>query len=164
LNINGYIKHRLVEVLIDSGSTHNFIHRRIVEETHCFVYPSSNFQILVVNGGTMKFGSRCENSKLQMGNYPLKTHMLSISIGSCDIVLGVEWFCNLGPITMNYQELYMSLHHEAHTYTLQGLYVGSHEIISFHRMEKMLKKGHHGCYPDFGHHDDVLMMVYSGSS
>jgi hypothetical protein len=29
LNLIGYIKHRKVIILVDSGSTHNFIHRRI---------------------------------------------------------------------------------------------------------------------------------------
>jgi hypothetical protein len=118
LNIKGYIKHKSVVVLIDSGSTHNFIHRRLAEEIHCFVCPVSNFQILIANGGTMKCGGHCENVKLQMGDYHLKTHMFSISMGGCDIVLGVEWIHTLGPITMDYQELYMSFTQEAHTYTL----------------------------------------------
>jgi hypothetical protein len=74
LKIKGYIKHRLVVVLVDSGSTHNFIHRRRVDELHCFVRPISNFEILIVFGGTMKCGGRCENAKLQMGDYHLKTH------------------------------------------------------------------------------------------
>jgi hypothetical protein len=104
----------------------------------------SNFQILIANGGTMKCGGRCENVKLQMGDYHLKTHMFSIAMGGCDIVLGVEWLHTLGPITMDYQELYMRFTQYAHTYTLQGLQVGSPEIISSHRMEKLLKKGHHG--------------------
>jgi hypothetical protein len=65
LKIKGYIKHRLVVVLIDSGSTHNFIHRRLTDEIHCFVCPVSNFQILIANGGTMKCGGvvRMSNSK-----------------------------------------------------------------------------------------------------
>ena len=43
LNIKGYIKHRPIVVLIDSGITHNFIHCRLVEETDYFVYPFSNY-------------------------------------------------------------------------------------------------------------------------
>jgi hypothetical protein len=35
LKLIGYIKHRKVIILVDSGSTHNFIHRRIAQETHC---------------------------------------------------------------------------------------------------------------------------------
>jgi hypothetical protein len=136
-------------VLIDSGSTHNFIHRRLADEIHCFVRPVSNFQILIVNSGTMKCGGRCENVKLQMGDYHLKTHMLSISMGGCDIVLGVEWLCTLGQITLDYQELYMSFTQESHPYTLRGLQADSPEIISSHRMENILKKCHHGVITQF---------------
>jgi hypothetical protein len=96
-----------VVLLIDSGSAHNFIHRMLADEIHFFVHPIYNFQILISNGGTMNFGVYCENVKLQMGDSHHKTHMFSISMGGCDIVLGVEWLCTLGPITMDYQELYM---------------------------------------------------------
>jgi hypothetical protein len=34
LNLIGYIKHRKVIILVDSGSTHNFIHRCIAQETN----------------------------------------------------------------------------------------------------------------------------------
>jgi hypothetical protein len=50
---------------------------------------------------------------------------------------------------MDYQELYMSFTQEAHTYTLSGLQAGSPKIISSHRMEKLLKKGHHGVISQF---------------
>lgn len=33
---------------------------------------------------------------------------------------------------------------DSHTYTLKGLDGGKPEIISSHRMKKLLKKGHHG--------------------
>jgi hypothetical protein len=47
LKLMGYIKHRKFIVLVDSGSTHNFIHKRVAEETHCFVHPVHNFQIMI---------------------------------------------------------------------------------------------------------------------
>jgi hypothetical protein len=103
LKLKGYIKHRHEVVLIDSGSTHNFIHHRLANEIHFFVFPIYNFQIVIANGGTMKCGGHCENVKLQMGDYHVKTHMFSISMGGSNIVLGVEWIFTLGPITMDYQ-------------------------------------------------------------
>jgi hypothetical protein len=108
----------MVVVLIDSGRTHNLIHHRFAEEIHYFVLHVSNFQILISNSGTMKCGGLYENFKIQMDDYHLKTHKFSIFMGGCDIFLGVEWLHTLGPITMDYQELYMSIHQEAHTYTL----------------------------------------------
>eukprot|EP00253_Pinus_taeda_P002246 PITA_02246 len=144
LKIRGFIKHRPVVVLIDSGSTHNFIHQRVIEAMRCFVRAVSNFQVQIADGGTMKCEGHCENAKIQMGDNQLKTHMFSIHMGGCDIVLGVEWLCTLGPITMDFQELYMSFKQNNHTHTLRRLQAGAPSIISLHRIEKLLKKGHHG--------------------
>jgi hypothetical protein len=35
-------------------------------------------------------GCRCENVKLPMGEYSMKTHMFSIEMGICDIFFGDE--------------------------------------------------------------------------
>jgi hypothetical protein len=144
LKLIGYIKHRKVIILVDSGSTHNFIHRRIAQETNCYIRVVNNFQIMIANGGSMKCGGRCENVCLQIGHYQLKSHMFSIDMGGCDIVLGVEWLRTLGPILMDFKELTMQFQQEGQKYQFQGLTVGSPEIISSHRMENLLKKGHSG--------------------
>jgi hypothetical protein len=51
LKLIGYIKNRKVIILVDSGSTHNSIHCRIAQETHCYIHVVNNFQIMIVNGG-----------------------------------------------------------------------------------------------------------------
>jgi hypothetical protein len=88
LKIIGYIKHRKVIILVDSERTHNFIHRHIVQETNCYIPVVNNFQIMISNGGSMKCGGHCENVHPQISEYHLKSHMFSINMGSCDIVLG----------------------------------------------------------------------------
>eukprot|EP00253_Pinus_taeda_P028551 PITA_28551 len=149
LKIRGFIKHRPVVFLIDSGSTHNFIHQKVTEAVHCSVRAVSNFQVQIADGGTMKCEGRCENVKLQMGDYQLKTYMFVIHMGGCDIVLGAEWLRILGPITMDFQELYMSFKQNNSTHTLCGLQAGAPSIINSHRMEKLLKKGHYGIIAQF---------------
>jgi hypothetical protein len=88
LKLIGYIKHRKVIILVDSGSTHNFIHRCISQETNFYNRAVNNFQIMIANGGSMKCGGSCENVHLQIGDYHLKSHMFAIDMGGCDIVLG----------------------------------------------------------------------------
>jgi hypothetical protein len=107
LKLIGYIKHRKVIILVDSGSTHNFIHHCIAQETHCYIHAINNFQIIIANGGSMKCGGRCENVCLQIGDYHLKSHMFSIDMGGCDIVLGEKWLRTLGPILMDFKALTM---------------------------------------------------------
>jgi hypothetical protein len=144
LKLIGYIKHRKVIILVDSGSTHNFIHYCIAQETHCYIHAVNNFQIMIANGGSMKCGGHCENVHLQIGDYHLKSHMFAIDMGGCDIVLGADWLRTLGPILMDFKDLTMQFDQEGHQYKFQGITAGSPEIISSHRMEKMLKKGHSG--------------------
>jgi hypothetical protein len=107
LKIIGYIKHRKVIIIVDSGSTHTFIHHRIAQETHSYIHVVNNFQIMISNGGSMKCGGRCENVRLQIGDYHLKSHIFSINMGGCDIVLGANWLMTLGLILLDFKELTM---------------------------------------------------------
>jgi hypothetical protein len=88
LKLIGYIKHMKVIILVESGSTHNFIHRHIAQETNCYIHAVNNFQIMIANGGSMKCGGRCENVSLQIGGYHMKSRMFAIDMGGCDVVLG----------------------------------------------------------------------------
>jgi hypothetical protein len=144
LKLISYIKHQKVIILVDSGSTHNFIHHCISQETHCYIHVVNNFQIMIANGGSMKCGGHCENVCLQIGDYHLKSHMFAIDMGGCDIVLGADWLRTLGPILMDFKALTMQFDREGHQYKFQGITAGSPEVISSHCMEKMLKKGHSG--------------------
>ena len=101
-----------VIILVDSGRTHNCIHRHITQETNCYILAVNNFQIMISNGRSMKCGGRCENVCLQIGDYHLKSHMFAIDIGDYDIVLGADWLRTLGPILMDFKELTMQFNQE----------------------------------------------------
>jgi hypothetical protein len=140
LKLIGYIKHKKVIILVDSGSTHNFIHCHISQKTNFCIHTINNFQIMIANGGSMKCGGHCENVCLKIGDYHLKSHMFVIDMGGCDIMLGAEWLRNLGMILMDFKELTIQIDQEGQQYKLQGITVGSPDIISSHSMEKLLKK------------------------
>jgi hypothetical protein len=53
LNIKGYIKNKKVIVLIDSGSTYNFIHYKLTKDLNCFAYLVPEFQVMIADGGTI---------------------------------------------------------------------------------------------------------------
>jgi hypothetical protein len=144
LKLISYIKHKKVIILVDSASTHNFIHHRIAQENHFYIHAINNFQIMIANGGSMKCGGNCENVRLQIGDYHLKSHMFSIDMGGYDIVLGANWLRTLDPILMDFRDLTMQFDQEGHQYKFQGITVSSPEIISSHRMENLLKKSHSG--------------------
>ena len=62
LKIEGYIKKKKVIVLIDSGSTHNFIRYKLAKALNFFIYPTSFFQVMMENGGTINYSGKFHKS------------------------------------------------------------------------------------------------------
>ena len=76
-------------MLIDCGSTHNFIHCKLAKALNCFIYPAPEFQVMIANGGTINCSGKCHKITLTMGEYVLNSPMLAIPMGGVDVVLGV---------------------------------------------------------------------------
>jgi len=85
LNIEGYIKKKKVTVLIDLGSTCDFIHCKVAKDLNFFLYPAPKCQVMVENSGTVNFSGKCQNINTTMGEYALNSPMLSIPMGSVDV-------------------------------------------------------------------------------
>ena len=81
LKIEGNINKKNVIALIDSGSTHNFIHCKVAKELNCFLYLAPECQVMVANGGNINFSIKCHNIK--------HSPIFSIPMGGVDVVLGV---------------------------------------------------------------------------
>jgi hypothetical protein len=67
LKIEGYIKKKKVIMLIDSGSTHNFIHYKLAKVLICFIYPTLEFQVMIADGGTINCLEKFHKINLTMG-------------------------------------------------------------------------------------------------
>jgi hypothetical protein len=94
-------------VLIDYGSTHNFINYKLEKYLNFFVYPAPEFQVMIVYEGTINFSGKCHSIKLNMEEYLLDVPMISIKMGGVDIVLGVQWLQSLGIMSLNFQDIFM---------------------------------------------------------
>jgi hypothetical protein len=91
LKIQRYIKNKKVIVLMDSGSTHNFVSYKLEKYRNCFVYIAPTFQAMIAYGDTINHFGKFYNIKLNMGEYFLDSPMISIQMGGVDVVLGVQW-------------------------------------------------------------------------
>ena len=131
-------------MLIDSGSTHNFIHCKVAEELNCFLYPALECQVMVANGGTINCSGKCHNIKLTMGEYVLNIPMLSIPMGGVDVVLGVQWLQYLGTVAFNFQELFLNFFLEGKEVELRGIVGKLGNIISYNFMTNILNKEQRG--------------------
>jgi hypothetical protein len=112
LKIKGYIKNKKVIVLIDSSSTHNFIHYKLSKSLNCFVYIEPKFQVMITDGGTINFSGKCNKINLNMGEYVMNIPMISIPMVGVDVILGIQWLQSLGTMAFNFQEIFMKFSFE----------------------------------------------------
>ena len=54
-------------MLIDFGSTHNFIHNKVAKDFNCFVYLAPEIQVMIVGGGTINYSGKCHNNQSYYG-------------------------------------------------------------------------------------------------
>jgi hypothetical protein len=144
LKIEGYIKKKKVIVLIDSGSTHDFIHYKLAKVLNCFVYLVPEFQVMIADGGTNSCSGKCSKINLTMGEYVMNSPMISIPMGGPDVVLGIQWLQSLGTMVFNFQELLIKFSLEGKEIELRGIKEKLGKVISCIDMTKLLKKGHKG--------------------
>jgi hypothetical protein len=107
INIKGYIKNKKVIMLIDSGSTHNFINSKLEKLLNSFAFPTPNFQLMIADGGTINCSRNSHSIHFNIGEYLLDIPMITIQMGSVDVVLGFQWLQSLGIVALNFQELFM---------------------------------------------------------
>ena len=57
--VRGFFKKLPLTILIDSGSTHNFIDLRIAKQADCFIHPCSSFEVMIANGENLPCKGKC---------------------------------------------------------------------------------------------------------
>lgn len=89
LKLKGHINKENVTVLIDTGSTHNFIDIKVARKLNLFVYPVLDMKVMVADGKKIEKVGKCHKVKLQIQDFKLESELYTLPLGGVDIVLGV---------------------------------------------------------------------------
>ena len=88
LRIQGYKKIEKVTMLIDYGSTHNFINCKLATLLNGFVYPIPAFKAMIAYAGSINYSWNF-SINITIREYLFYNPMISIQMGGVDVVLGV---------------------------------------------------------------------------
>ena len=75
-------------MLIDYGSTHNFINCKLATLLNCFVYPIPTFKAMIAYVGSINYSWNF-SINITIREYLFYNPMISIQMGGVDVVLGV---------------------------------------------------------------------------
>jgi hypothetical protein len=141
LKLKGHIKKDSVAVLIDIGSTHNFLDINVARNLKLFVYPVPNMKVMVADGKKIENVGKCHKVKLQIRDFNLESEFYTVPLGGVDVVLGVQWLQTLGTYSVNHQEHFIKFKWQGQTYKLYGFQPPQTQVVSSQQMEKMIRKG-----------------------
>lgn len=85
-------------VLVDSGSTHNFIAAKSAEELQIQVRHQPGLRVTLPNGGKMASNGVSHKLHMTVQGYEFSADFFSIPLEGFDIFLGIHWLKRLGPI------------------------------------------------------------------
>lgn len=120
MRLKGSLKHQSVTVLIDSGSTHNFIHPSVAKR--CGFSPPKNqhFTVRIADGGQLTSYGCSKGVSLNLQGYEFITDLFLLDISGCDVVLGAQWLRTLGLIAWDFTQLVMQFSVADCVYSLVG--------------------------------------------
>lgn len=137
LRVLGRIKNHPVSVLIDSGSTHNFVEDRIAKQLGLPLESNNSFQVLVGNGEQLPCSSFCPKLPLQLDSHNFLVDLFVLPLSGAELVLGVQWLKTLRPILTDYEALTMKFVKEGQVVQLFGQHKPSPLESSLHQLRRL---------------------------
>lgn len=114
------IKHTPISVLVDSGSTHNFIHPTVARSCGLPTTSYAPLQVMIADGGYLPSKGVCLCVTVQVQGFSFTTDFTVLAIKGCDIVLGTQWLRTLGCIQWDFGQLVMQFSSNDQVYTIVG--------------------------------------------
>ncbi|GKU86977.1 hypothetical protein SLEP1_g1440 [Rubroshorea leprosula] len=107
MRVTGYVNKKPIHILIDSGSTHNFLDVNVAKRVGCKLQAVEALKVDVVDGSSLECVHMCQDFTWWLQGKPFHTDTLILPLGSCDMVLGIQWLETLGDILWNFKTLRM---------------------------------------------------------
>lgn len=137
--VTGSVKRGSLNILVDSGSTHNFLDFYKAKRMGYTADQITPVLVAIANGEKLVCREVCQNLRWEIQGHEFMSDVFLLRLGGCDMVLGVEWLATLGDIVWNFQELTMKFSHKGQDYSLQGLEETKQKEIGVHVFEKLMQ-------------------------
>ncbi|KAL3504669.1 hypothetical protein ACH5RR_034510 [Cinchona calisaya] len=121
IRIGGNIKGRRISILIDRGSSHSFVDKKLVREVWWNVRNTEAMIVLISNGEKIMSKGICRPLIWKMQQYEFKHPVRTLKLGESDMELGVDSSARFSPIQMDFKKLKIS-------FEIGGKKVTLHEI------------------------------------
>lgn len=103
IKLRGTLRGRDVIVMIDSGATHNFVSKKLVEQLQLETDKTRGYSVLTAGGVTFRDAGLCSELELELPGCTITSSFLPLELGSADAILGIQWLETLGNMKVNWK-------------------------------------------------------------
>nr|GFB32715.1 hypothetical protein [Tanacetum cinerariifolium] len=107
MRVKGHVKKQVLHILVDCGSTHNFLDLHAAKRMGCNLSKMCPLQVSVANGQVMSSVFQCKNFKWTIHGQAFETDVMILPLGGYEMVLGIQWLATLGVIQFDFKNLVM---------------------------------------------------------
>lgn len=92
-------RHDKGNILVDSGSSHNFVHPRVIEKLKLSLTAIRPFRVYVGNGESILCSEKASEAELRIQGHSMRLDLFVLPIHGLDIILGLTWLSSLHRVT-----------------------------------------------------------------
>jgi len=140
MRVTGKVKTTPLHILIDSGSTHNFLDLATAKRLHCEIRKIPPLQVVVANGQQLVCTSMCKNFSWSLLAETFTTDVILVPLGNYEMVLGIQWLASLGPILWDFKKLRMEFKKGGRRVVLRGTQKTNVEWMGGKRFQQTMHK------------------------
>jgi len=108
MKVTGRMDRTTVSILIDSGSTHNFLNAEMTLKLQLQLTVIKPMMVQAANGERMVCKSLCNGLRWMMQGISFVADVFIIDLSNYEMVLGIQWLSLLGDMLCYYKHLWMS--------------------------------------------------------
>lgn len=111
-----------VVALVDSSSTHNFVHTDLAHRLRLNLEPvREGLRMVVANGDCIVSLGRCRDLPFSIDSELFRINCFAFDLCTVDVILGTEWLQTLGLVLWDFRNMRMAIWHSTREVTFYCL-------------------------------------------
>jgi hypothetical protein len=102
IRLSGRCGHEEISVLLDPGSTHNFISLGLVKRQNLKIIPKNGLKVVLASGDFIRCEGCCSNLKLEVENKAINIIAYVIKLRSSELIIRVPWLKPKGKVSLDF--------------------------------------------------------------
>jgi hypothetical protein len=106
--VSAVIQGHLVQLLVDSGSTHSFLNSKFLSLCSDVSTLDQPLRVKIADGALMSCDKRLMNCPWSCAGQTFTSHFKFLPLGTYEGILGLDWLTRHSPMKIDWEEQWMS--------------------------------------------------------